>query len=94
MSSSLTDSKLRDGNHLITDIGSEMAKLQASYNSAVQSRDEAKKQLAKEMSLQQITKWELDHQTRRNADYEKQADKIQTDIAALRSHIPMISGFC
>ncbi|XP_047467267.1 uncharacterized protein LOC125023800 [Mugil cephalus] len=87
-------SKLTDGKHLITDIGSEMAKVRANYDSAIQARDEAKKQLEKELSEQQITKWELDHQTRRNRDYEKQADKIQTDLAALRSHIPMIKEGC
>lgn len=90
-SSPLTDSKLTDGHRTITDIGSEVAKLQASYNIAIQSRDEAKKQLAREMSEQQLTKWELEHQKRRTKDYEKQNDKIKMEIASLKSHMPMIS---
>lgn len=68
-----------------------MAKLQGTYNTAVQSRDEARKQLAKELREQKLTKWELEHQDRRGKDYEKQADKIQMEISALNSHIPMIS---
>lgn len=87
----LTDRQLTDGQRTITDISSEVAKLQGVYNTAVQNRDEAKKQLAKELSEQQITKWELEHQQTRSKDYEKQADKIQMEIAALKSHIPMIS---
>lgn len=91
MSLLLTDRNLTDGQRTITDISSEVAKLQASYNMAVQSRDEAKKQLEKEMSEQQITKWELEHQNRRSKDYEKQVDKLQMEIATLKSHLPMIS---
>lgn len=90
-SSPLTDSRLTDGQRTITDIGSEVAKLQATYNAAIQSRDEAKKQLAREIGEQQLTKWELEHQKRRTKDYEKQTDKIEMEIAALKSHIPMIS---
>lgn len=90
-SSPLTDSKLTGGYHTITDIGNEVAKLQAVYNVALQSRDEAKKQLAAQISEQQLTKWELEHQKRRSKDYEKQTDKIQMEIAALKSHMPMLS---
>lgn len=88
-SSPLTDNKLTD--HTITDINSEVAKLQAIYNTAIQGRDEAKKQLAREISERQLIKWELEHQSRRTKDYEKQSDKIQMETAALKSHIPMIS---
>lgn len=73
------------------DIGSEVAKLQATYNSAIQRRDEAKKQLVLEISQQQFTKWELEHQNKRTQDYKKQSDKIQMEIAVLKSHMPMIS---
>ncbi|XP_044023025.1 CD209 antigen-like [Siniperca chuatsi] len=87
-------SRLTDGQHTITDISSEVAKLQATYNTAIQRRDEVKKQLAREISEQQLTKWELEHQKRRNKDYEKQTDKIQMEIAALKSHMPMIKEGC
>lgn len=73
------------------DISNEVAKLQAIYNDAIQSRDEAKKQLASEISQQQLTKWEMEHEKKRHKSYEKLSDKIQLEIAALKSHIPMIS---
>lgn len=76
------------------DINSELAKLQATYNIAIQRRGEAKKELAREIHEQQLTKWQLEHQKRRSKDYEAQIDKIQMEIATLKSHLPMISeGF-
>ncbi|XP_035530695.1 CD209 antigen-like [Morone saxatilis] len=87
-------SRLTDGYRTVTDISSEVAKLQATYNAAIQSRDEAKKQLAKELGEQQLTKWELEHQKRRNTDYERLADKIRMEIAPLKSHMPMIEEGC
>ena len=90
LSSLITDYKLTDGS-IIRDLSSELAKLKTSYNAALQSRNEIKEQLAREISDQLVTKWELEHQTRRNKDYEKQIEKLQMDIAALKSHIPMLS---
>ncbi|KAF3844797.1 hypothetical protein F7725_007960 [Dissostichus mawsoni] len=88
------DGKFTDGQDTIMDISAEVAKLQAAYDTAIWHRDEAKKQLAREIMEQQITKWELDHQKSRSKDYLKLSDKIQMEIAALKSHIPMISeGF-
>lgn len=46
--------------------------------------------MARVMREQQVIKWELDHQKRRNKDYERQSDKLLTEIAALKSHIPLI----
>ncbi|XP_056282838.1 C-type lectin domain family 4 member M-like [Pseudoliparis swirei] len=85
--------KLTDG-QMVTDISSEVAKLQASYDTIIQSRDEAKKQLAKEISEQQMTKWEIAHQSTRTEYYEKMDDQIHIDISALRSHIPMLKEGC
>lgn len=90
-SSSYTDRKLTDGERIVMDISGEVSKLQASYNTAIQRRDEAKKQLAQAISEQQLTKWELEHEKRRTKDYEKQTDRIRMEIAALKSHMPMIS---
>ncbi|XP_067336342.1 CD209 antigen-like protein 2 [Channa argus] len=87
-------SKLTEGHQTIAGISNEVAKLQATYNTAIQSRDEAKKQLVKEISEQQLTKWELEHQNRRRNDYEKQINKIKTEIAVLKSHLPMIMEGC
>lgn len=86
-----TDRKLTDGDRTVMDISSEVSKLQASYNTAIQRRDEAKKQLAQAISEQQLTKWELEHEKRRTKDYEKQTDRIRMEIAALKSHMPMMS---
>ncbi|XP_075964213.1 uncharacterized protein LOC142968285 [Anarhichas minor] len=85
--------KLSDGQG-IADISNEVAKLQASYDTAIQSRDEAKKQLASEISDQQLTKWEIEHQSTRSKYYEKLSDKIQMEMSALKSHIPMIKEGC
>ncbi|XP_038585553.1 uncharacterized protein LOC119910830 [Micropterus salmoides] len=87
-------SKLTVGQNAVTDISSEMAKLQAIYNTAIQRRDEIKNQLAREISGQQLTKWELEHQKRRSKDYEKRIDKIRMEIAALKSHMPMMKEGC
>ncbi|KAK5916702.1 hypothetical protein CgunFtcFv8_011658 [Champsocephalus gunnari] len=78
----------------IMDISAEVAKLQAAYDAAIWHRDEAKKQLAREIREQQITKWELDHQKSRRMDYLKLSDNILMEIAALKSHIPMIKEGC
>ncbi|KAL3049119.1 hypothetical protein OYC64_008575 [Pagothenia borchgrevinki] len=86
--------KFTDGQDTIMDISAEVAKLQAAYDTAIWHRDEAKKQLAREIREQQITKWELDHQKSRSKDYLKLSDNIQMEIAALKSHIPMIKEGC
>ncbi|KAK1893435.1 C-type lectin domain family 4 member M [Dissostichus eleginoides] len=86
--------KFTDGQDTIMDISAEVAKLQAAYDTAIWHRDEAKKQLAREIREQQIAKWELDHQKSRSKDYLKLSDKIQMEIAALKSHIPMIKEGC
>ncbi|TKS86468.1 C-type lectin domain family 4 member M CD209 antigen-like protein 1 [Collichthys lucidus] len=86
--------QLNDGHRIITDISSEVAKLQATYNAIIHSRDEAKEQLAKEISDQRITEWELDHQKSRIIDYRGQVDRIQSEIAVIKSHMPMIKEGC
>ncbi|XP_015242321.1 PREDICTED: CD209 antigen-like protein A [Cyprinodon variegatus] len=81
-------------NNIVRDISGEITKLQASYDAAVQSRDEARKQLAMEIREQQVTKWELAHLNVRVKDYEKKVEKIQLDTVALRSHLLMIKEGC
>ncbi|XP_068436641.1 C-type lectin domain family 4 member M-like [Clinocottus analis] len=78
----------------ITDISTEVAKLQASYSTMIQSRDEAQKQLANEISEQQLTKWEIEHESVRTKYYENLRDKHHMDISALQSYIPMIMEGC
>lgn len=85
-----TDNKLTGGQRTIRDINSELAKLQSSYSSAVLRRDEATKALAMEISNQQFEKWQTEHLTKRQKDYKQQFEKIRADIAALKSHMPMI----
>ncbi|KAM6912269.1 uncharacterized protein FYW49_010784 [Xenentodon cancila] len=84
---------LTDGS-LIRDLAGEVAKLQVSYNAAVKSREDAKEQLAREIGEQAVTKWELEHHTRRNKDYENKMEKFQMEISTLKSHIPMIKEGC
>lgn len=87
----LSDYRLTYGNNLVTDISAEIAKLQATYNAALESKTEAKQEVAKEIKSQQITKWELDHLKRRKKDTEKLIDRTETEIAMLESHMPMLS---
>lgn len=86
----LPDSKLSNGN-IVSDLNKEIAKLQTSYNAAVRSRDEARKQLEVERRQHQVTKWEHAHVTIRIRDYVNQVDQIESEIASLKSHLPMIS---
>ncbi|XP_019940816.1 CD209 antigen-like protein 2 [Paralichthys olivaceus] len=86
--------QLTGGQQTITDINREVAKLQASYNAAIQSRMEVKKQLDRELSERQQIKWELEHQSRRSKDYEKQIVRIQDEISGLKSHIPLLNKGC
>ncbi|XP_034531326.1 uncharacterized protein LOC117806483 [Notolabrus celidotus] len=86
--------KLTDGLYLVTDFNSELAKLHVSYNTAVQRRDEAKKELARVIDEAKITKWEMEHLNRRCQSYEKEADTIRLNIAGLKSHLPMMKEGC
>ncbi|XP_020485823.1 CD209 antigen isoform X1 [Labrus bergylta] len=86
--------KLTDGLYLVTDINSELAKLHASYNTAIQRRDEAKKELANTIKEQQLREWEREHLASTRKSYEKEADNIQLEIATLNSHLPMIREGC
>nr|XP_043904133.1 C-type lectin domain family 4 member M-like [Solea senegalensis] len=82
------------GQRTIADISSELAKLQAQYDTVIQNRDEVRKQLEREIREQLDTKWQLVHQMRRSKDYEKQCDKIQTEIVALKSSLLMMEEGC
>lgn len=86
--------RLTDGERTVRDISAEVVRLQDIYNTAVKNRDEVKEQLAKELNLQRLAKWELEHQKRRSKDYETQTNRIQMEITALKSHIPMIEEGC
>lgn len=72
------------------DVSAEVSKLQAAYDLAVQRREEARKDMARVIREQQVIKWELEHQKRRNKDYGKQSDKLLMEIAVLKSHFPLI----
>ncbi|XP_034051412.1 CD209 antigen-like protein A [Thalassophryne amazonica] len=86
--------KLTQRQRSLMHYNAELTKLQETYDEAMQSRDEALKQLAAERSQQQVIKWALEHQERRNKNYQKQTDQIQTDIASLQSHIPLFYDGC
>ncbi|XP_044023304.1 CD209 antigen-like isoform X1 [Siniperca chuatsi] len=75
-------------------IGNELTKLQDTYKAAIKNMTGYKKQLDSELSRQTQTNWELEHQTKRSTDYQGQFVKMNKDIAALRSHLPMINDGC
>nr|XP_057946097.1 CD209 antigen-like [Doryrhamphus excisus] len=85
---------LTDEPQKVASLNRELATLHKSYNAASQRRDQSQKRLAEETRQQQVTKWQLEHQTIRNKDYKKQANKIQLDIAVIKSHLPMIKEGC
>lgn len=72
------------------DVNAEVSKLEAAYNLAVQRKDEVREEMARVIREQQVIKWEFEHQKRRNQDYEKQLDKLMMEIAALKSHMPLL----
>lgn len=89
--------KLTDTHLTIDDterINKEVTTLHDTYKAAVETMKGAKKQLDSEMSRQKQTNWEFEHQTKRSKDYEVQIDKITKEVAALRSHVPMINDGC
>ncbi|XP_060939324.1 C-type lectin domain family 4 member M-like [Limanda limanda] len=86
--------QLTGGQQTIKDIHSEVAKLQAGYNAVIQKKIDAKKQLDRELGEQQRLKWDLEHQTKRSKDYEKQIHKIQDEVSELKSLIPLLSMSC
>lgn len=85
-----TDNKLTSGQRTVRDFSRELTKLQNSYNSAIQRRDDAKKELAKEHNSQQLQRWEIQHLAKREKDYKEQLDKIHLEIVGLKSHMPML----
>ncbi|XP_035024556.2 CD209 antigen-like [Hippoglossus stenolepis] len=86
--------QLTGGQQTIKYIHSEVAKLQDGYNAAIQERIDAKKQLDRELGEQQRLKWEIEHQTKRSKDYEKQIHRIQDEVSELKSIIPLLSMGC
>lgn len=87
-------SNLTDGQRIIKDINTEVVKLQEAYKIAITTKSELKKELANQASLQQLTKWELDHQKSRSEDYQRQINKMQSHITGLKSYIPLLKEGC
>ncbi|XP_060938991.1 macrophage mannose receptor 1-like [Limanda limanda] len=86
--------QLTGGKQTIKDIHSEVAKLQAGYSAVIQEKIDAKNQLDRELGGQQQLKWDLEHQTRRSKDYEKQIHRIEDEVSELKSLIPLLSMGC
>ncbi|XP_061699598.1 CD209 antigen-like protein B [Syngnathoides biaculeatus] len=78
----------------VTSISREVAALNAAHEAALKKRAETDMRLAHEKQKHQVIKWELEYQTKRSGYYAKQADKIQTDISILKSHVVMIEEGC
>lgn len=84
------DNKLTSGQRTVRDFSRELVKLQNSYNSAIQRRDDAKKELAEELNSQRMQRWETEHLVKREKDYKEQLDKLHLEIVGLKSHLPML----
>lgn len=72
----------------VEDIRSELNDMEASYKAAFESTNNYKKQLDSEVKDSTKIKWELEHQTKRNNDYQKNMDKITKNIALLKYQLP------
>lgn len=85
---------LTDRDLIIKDINAEVAKLQEAYKIATDMKIELKKELAKEAIQQQLATWEFDHQKSKNADYQREVEKLVTLLTGLRSRIPLLQEGC
>ena len=93
MSSTLTDSKLRD-THLTTDdverIENELNKLKDTYTTAIKTMKDTRQQLDNEMSRQTPTNWELEHQQKVKSGFEQEIDEMTVAIASMKSQLPVL----
>lgn len=87
-------SNLTDGQRIVNDINTEVAKLQQAYKTAITTKFELKKELANQASLQRLTEWEFDHQKSQSEDYQRQINKIQSYITVLKSFMPLLKEGC
>ncbi|TNM95488.1 hypothetical protein fugu_016571 [Takifugu bimaculatus] len=78
----------------VEDIRSELNDMEASYKAAFESTNNYKKQLDSKLKDSTKTKWELEHQTKRNNDYQKNMDKITKNIALLKYQLPKTEQAC
>lgn len=85
---------LTDRERNIKDINAEVARLQQTYKTAIDTKIELKKKLAKENIRQQHIKWEFDHEKLKNVDYQKESQRLLTAITGLRSHMPLLMDGC
>lgn len=74
----------------VENIRSELNNLEASYKAAFESTNNYKKQLDSELKDPTRIKWELEHQTKRNNDYQANIAKISKNIAELKYQLPKI----
>ncbi|XP_013868242.1 CD209 antigen-like protein E [Austrofundulus limnaeus] len=89
--------KLTDTHLILEDterIGKELGELQGTYKTAIEAMKGAHMQLDSEMSRQQQTNWEVEHQKKRSQDYVVQIDTVTKDIANLKTHLPKITDGC
>ncbi|XP_034050820.1 CD209 antigen-like [Thalassophryne amazonica] len=88
----LTDTHLTFEDVLL--IKDDLTNLHDTYKTAIETTNEARKQLDKEINNQKEIIWELQHQTQRVEQYENQIAETQKKIAALKTHIPMTRDGC
>lgn len=75
-------------------ISNELSTLEDTYKAAFKSTNDYKKQLDSELHGQKPTRWELEHQTKRETDYKSNIAKITKDMAELKYRLPKIGMTC
>lgn len=85
---------LTDRERIIKDINAEVSKLQQAYKTAIETKIKLQKELTEEAIQQKQSKWELDHQKTRIADYKTESESLLTYITRLKSQIPLLEEGC
>lgn len=78
----------------VQDINNEIAKVKSSYMAQIQQRDAVKRRLQAMAGQKQMRNWEHEHLDKRITEYRRMADKAQTEIIGLESHLPMLKEGC
>ncbi|XP_077477609.1 uncharacterized protein LOC144090156 [Stigmatopora argus] len=87
-------SNLTDESRAVMSISREVAALNAAYEAAATKQAEAQMRLTQENIKQQVIRWKVEYQVKRNGEYKYMADNLHRDITFLKSHVPAIKEGC
>ncbi|XP_077588016.1 uncharacterized protein LOC144206751 isoform X2 [Stigmatopora nigra] len=85
---------LTDESRAVMSISREVAALNAAYDAAATNQAEAQMRLRQENIKQQVIRWHIEHQVKRNVDYKYMANNLHRDITILKSHVPALREGC